>query len=150
MPPSPPPSVYMRLGSERKEIRLLSICRTNDPTDLIECDFQTFELNTAPPFDALSYVWGDLKITTEIKVGGISIQITTNLCAALKRLREKADVQWIWADALCIYPGRHRTKYRRNLRVEPPFCKGLVSTHLACRTEKGSINYFVSQLRLYP
>jgi Heterokaryon incompatibility protein (HET) len=141
MPPSPLSSVYIGLRSERKEIRLLSICRTNDPTALLECDFQTFELNAAPPFDSVSYVWGDPKVTAEIKVGGISTQITVNLCAALKRLREKADVQWIWADALCINQNDSAEKnhqvllmrqiYRRAGRVFSWLGEGDEDTHLA-------------------
>jgi len=141
MAPSPPPSVYTSLRSERKEIRLLSICRTGDPTALIECAFQTFELSTAPPFDSLSYVWGDPKVTAEIKVGGISTQITTNLFAALKRLREKTDVQWVWADALCINQKDIAEKnhqvllmrhiYRRADRVLSWLGEGGKDTHLA-------------------
>jgi hypothetical protein len=69
---------------------------------LIVCETQTFELDTAPPFDALSYVWGKPNVTAGIEFCGALRQITTNLFAALIKLRDKRDLKWIWADALCI------------------------------------------------
>lgn len=94
--------MYKRLNNERKEIRLLSFYHKDHRLSSIECDFQTFELANAPPFDALSYVWGDPKVTAEIQFCGMSKQVTTNLFAALTRLRERNENKWIWIDALCI------------------------------------------------
>ncbi|KAF8857459.1 hypothetical protein BDZ45DRAFT_433019 [Acephala macrosclerotiorum] len=84
------------------KFRLLCIHPTSNPTSLIVCETQTFELDTAPPFDALSYVWGKPNVTAEIEFCGVLRQITTNLFAALIKLRDRRDLKWIWADALCI------------------------------------------------
>ncbi|KAF1978376.1 heterokaryon incompatibility, partial [Bimuria novae-zelandiae CBS 107.79] len=54
---------------------------------------------------ALSYTWGDPKETREIVVNGKSVQVTVNLEAALRALRDKAPVKAglkLWIDALCI------------------------------------------------
>lgn len=54
---------------------------------------------------ALSYCWGDTRITREIIVNGHSIHVTVNLEAALRQLRNCHCIKHgykIWADAICI------------------------------------------------
>ena len=94
--------MYSRLDHRKKEIRLLSLRSENLHKPSIECDLETFELGNAPPFVALSYVWGDPNVTAEIQVLGTPKHITTNLFAALTRLRERDPNRRIWIDALCI------------------------------------------------
>jgi Heterokaryon incompatibility protein (HET) len=94
--------MYSRLDHKKREIRLLSLRSENLYKPLIECDLETFELGNAPPFVALSYVWGDPNVTVEIQLLGVPKRITTNLFAALTRLRERNLSQRIWIDALCI------------------------------------------------
>ncbi|KAK6087616.1 heterokaryon incompatibility protein [Seiridium cupressi] len=56
-------------------------------------------------FVALSYVWGDASITREIYVNGMPVQVTANLEAALRELRNHSRIQQgflVWVDALCI------------------------------------------------
>jgi hypothetical protein len=45
------------------------------------------------------------------------------LCAALRRLREKADVQWIWADALCINQNDLAEKNNHILLMRQIYCR---------------------------
>ena len=54
---------------------------------------------------ALSYVWGHDQKTRQICVNGISLQVTDNLEAALRRMRQHRRIKQgfkIWADAICI------------------------------------------------
>ena len=54
---------------------------------------------------ALSYVWGDTHTKQEIFVNGISMQVTHNLEAALRRLRDCCRIKQgfkVWVDAICI------------------------------------------------
>ena len=54
---------------------------------------------------ALSYCWGDAQTTREIIVNGHSIQVTLNLEAALRQLRESHCIKQgfkLWVDAICI------------------------------------------------
>ena len=54
---------------------------------------------------ALSYVWGDARTKREIFVNGISMQVTPNLEAALRQLRDCYRIKQgfkVWADAICI------------------------------------------------
>jgi hypothetical protein len=56
-------------------------------------------------FAALSYTWGDPKITQPILVNGCEAQVTTNLAYALEVLRSTCQFSGpfrLWVDALCI------------------------------------------------
>ena len=67
-------------------------------------DLVAWTLAEVPPFQALSYAWGDPDPQTEICCSGLGATIGPNLFSALRHLRPATPyfVQWIWADALCI------------------------------------------------
>ncbi|CAO2652322.1 Nn.00g006050.m01.CDS01 [Neocucurbitaria sp. VM-36] len=102
--------LYQALDPGRGEIRLLEIISTRTHGD-IQCQFHVVSLDDGIAFTALSYVWGDSKVTEEIFVDGTSLKVTVNLATALR----KAEYHWqsqfpgressefrIWADAACI------------------------------------------------
>ncbi|KAK2604201.1 hypothetical protein N8I77_007149 [Diaporthe amygdali] len=64
---------------------------------LVQC-----RLQSAPPYDALSYVWGDQSQMSTILLDAKPFQVTANLHWALRRIRDPLEVQVIWADAICI------------------------------------------------
>ena len=54
---------------------------------------------------ALSYCWGDARITREIIVNGCSFHVIVNLETALRQLRDSHCIKQgfkLWADAICI------------------------------------------------
>ena len=54
---------------------------------------------------ALSYCWGDARMTRVIIVNGCRLDVTANLEAALRQLRDSHCIKQgfkIWADAICI------------------------------------------------
>jgi hypothetical protein len=56
-------------------------------------------------YQTLSYVWGDPDVTRPILVDGCRFEVTVNLWAALRRLRNRVGeggVRRMWIDALCI------------------------------------------------
>lgn len=55
-----------------------------------------------PPYRALSYVWGDASVVSEITCQGHPMSVTTNLSSALKRVRDFNEDIDIWIDAICI------------------------------------------------
>ena len=60
------------------------------------------EIGKAPPFEALSYFWGDETIKTPIIVSGYRLEVTENLKLALIHLRDSKTPRTIWIDAICI------------------------------------------------
>ncbi|KAH9208900.1 heterokaryon incompatibility protein-domain-containing protein, partial [Leptodontidium sp. 2 PMI_412] len=55
-----------------------------------------------PEYEALSYLWGDTKVTVAIQCEGQSLQVTSNLFGALRRIRNEALPRQLWIDAICI------------------------------------------------
>jgi hypothetical protein len=72
--------LYQSLSTPRQEIRLLDIAPSTDFSSTVQCQIFTASLveDLIPAFNALSYVWGDARVTSEIVINGISLQVTTN------------------------------------------------------------------------
>jgi hypothetical protein len=99
-------------------------------------------------YEALSYTWGDSNVTDDILCNGCRLRVTTNLKAALRRLRFAAKSRRLWIDAICIHQDRYQSKCCRNLRFEPKFCEGVGFAHLACRTEKPTLRVFIMEIEI--
>lgn len=107
----------------RKPIRLLSFARDSEYG--YSCSIEIFELDTAPPFQALSYTWGnpvefphleggskqDWKAAYakehSFKVDGATLTVVPgrNLDEAFKELWDNKflmEHKYIWVDAICI------------------------------------------------
>jgi hypothetical protein len=68
-------------------IRLLSI-KPGFPSEAIECGFVTIaNLSESPPYDALSYVWGEQLNADPIVCNGVKTTVTKQLADALQHLR---------------------------------------------------------------
>ncbi len=59
-------------------------------------------LTEIPPYEALSYAWGNASETTLISLDGCRTQVTNNLHSALRHLRRKGEDRIMWIDAICI------------------------------------------------
>ncbi|RDW77857.1 hypothetical protein BP5796_05709 [Coleophoma crateriformis] len=92
---------YDPLIPSRNQIRVLTL-HSSTLEDSVQCTLSTISLDFNPAFSALSYVWGDPKVTAEITVDGTSIQVTTNLEAALRQIRQSFGQFILWVDAVCI------------------------------------------------
>ncbi|MCJ1432680.1 hypothetical protein MMC27_002037 [Xylographa pallens] len=94
------PSIYSEL-LEDESFRLLRL-RNGAGTDELQGQLITYRLYSAPPYEALSYVWGDAAKNGHIKCAGKDLPITPNLTAALRRLRLPSVDRLLWIDQLCI------------------------------------------------
>lgn len=75
------------LDADRSEIRLLTLLPDHDFDAAIPCSLEVASLDETIDFEALSYVWGGPDKREPIYVGGELMLVTTNLVAALRRLR---------------------------------------------------------------
>ncbi|KAK5659002.1 hypothetical protein OQA88_1088 [Cercophora sp. LCS_1] len=87
------PPLYTPLSHPHKEIRLLTLAPTYTLT--------TYPIAIAPPFTALSYVWGSPTDTTPITINNTTVHVTKTLATALRNLRKTLATP-LWADAICI------------------------------------------------
>lgn len=86
-------------------IRLLRLEPPEEDAASIKCQLFNYSLDESdkkpPQYEALSYVWGDSKRTLPIFIDGQCLNVTENLYAALRSLRDRS-VKWMWIDAICI------------------------------------------------
>ena len=92
---------YSPLVSHANEIRLLSLL-PGQSSGQVRCTLYVVDLSNAPPFDALSYTWGDPNITKSIQVNDSAFQATTNLEAFLRQRQTEHEQRPLWIDAVCI------------------------------------------------
>jgi trans-2-enoyl-CoA reductase len=78
---------YKQLDESFSEFRLLTIILSPDETAPVSCVLETYSLADSPPFHALSYVWGNPKLTADIYVNGSTFKATQNLVHALRAMR---------------------------------------------------------------
>lgn len=91
--------IYRPLGDN--SFRLLEI-QAGTWKDQIVVQLINATLEATPPYDALSYVWGDEKSTVAITCDQAPFNITENLHWSLTRIRYSDRPRIIWVDAICI------------------------------------------------
>ncbi|KAI0412103.1 heterokaryon incompatibility protein-domain-containing protein [Xylaria grammica] len=100
-------SIYSRLG--HKSIRLLEIIPAL-PDEQIECALITVHnIEEAPDFEALSYVWGETTSPDPIICNGVSVTVTQNLEDALRHLRPLPEWESVqaWPTKHELHSSRH-------------------------------------------
>ncbi|KAL9596066.1 MAG: hypothetical protein Q9219_006052 [cf. Caloplaca sp. 3 TL-2023] len=68
----------------------------------IICELAVYKVSDTPSYEAISYVWGDPTVTSQIICNDRNVDITSNLNKALQRFRYDGHERFLWADALCI------------------------------------------------
>jgi hypothetical protein len=91
----------LSLNESSLEIRLVTL--EPGPQDAeIKCELHPAFLNKAPPYEALSYTWGNPNDLRPISLCGSPWRVTANLERALRHLRHEDKARTLWIDALCI------------------------------------------------
>src|SRR3569833_263089 len=92
------------LDLSKRQIRILQLY-PGAPKQPIQCALETAYLDENPRYEALSYAWVNPNVSVPIRVNGHRHFVTTNLAAALERLRKPSAAPSLWVDALCIDQG---------------------------------------------
>ncbi|KAG4430131.1 hypothetical protein IFR05_014387 [Cadophora sp. M221] len=97
-------SLYRPLEESQKQIRILKLLP--GPADSpICCELSVTDLTSGDHvgYEALSYCWGITSSSEAIQLSGQQFRVTSNLYAALKRLRHQHEkTRILWVDAICI------------------------------------------------
>jgi len=115
---------YKPLDFDTHEIRLLKLNWAHLEESAIFCSLEHVSLIDPGPYIALSYCWGDPKITKSVYIGESLVEVTVNLHLALKAVRKfrlksgSNEVTRLWVDAICINQkdGQERSQQVRNMR----------------------------------
>jgi Heterokaryon incompatibility protein (HET) len=92
---------FMHSPLESGQIRLLKLHPGNSE-DILITTLATVDLLKAPPFEALSYVWGGYHERRSLQINGCAVEIHEGLFNAIHTLRSSTFERLIWADAICI------------------------------------------------
>ena len=82
--------------------RILILHPSPNYLDPLEGKLIDAAINDHPPFEALSYVWGDASQRGSILIEGETFTITSNLDTALRHIRYPTASRNLWVDSLCI------------------------------------------------
>jgi hypothetical protein len=95
---------YQPLDHSLSQIRIFTLLPSRDGASPIHGHLRIESFSPMPPtYEALSYVWGDLKHPSlVVGVDGKALGITLNLSRALIQLRRADRPRELWVDALCI------------------------------------------------
>lgn len=95
--------VYASLQADIREFRLLTLQPSTDRHAPVRCKLNRASFdNNDVKYTALSYTWGDPLSTTMILVNGATKQVTIDLEAALRHIRQSSCAMVLWIDAICI------------------------------------------------
>ncbi|KAF7539643.1 hypothetical protein G7054_g1984 [Neopestalotiopsis clavispora] len=114
------PDIYThhKLDLSRQQIRILRLL-PGERFQPIQCSLYTAYLSAHPPYEALSYAWGDATDREPIVVENYLCEVTANLARALRRLRKTDQERHLWVDAICINQADNNEKsHQVNLMKE--------------------------------
>ncbi|PYI07755.1 hypothetical protein BO78DRAFT_312106 [Aspergillus sclerotiicarbonarius CBS 121057] len=90
------------LDPSREEFRLLTILPDTKAQSIVRCTLKVESLGSAPPFQALSYVWGNASTKRDIIVNDTLFYVIPNVELILRQLRHSTERPVVWIDFICI------------------------------------------------
>lgn len=93
---------YYEPLSSSMHIRYLLLWPSSNSEDSLICTLHSAPLDSLPPFEAISYVWGNNEKVAQVSCNDSIMRITASLDAVLRRLRLPDEKRTLWADSICI------------------------------------------------
>lgn len=94
-------SIHTPFRGPETQIRLLHL-NAEAKADSIAVSLETWDIESAPPDNAISYAWGAPSERHAITVNGIRLPVRKNCFHALKQVRLHYPECHVWMDAICI------------------------------------------------
>jgi hypothetical protein len=88
-------------GKTDYSFRLLHLLPGSD-TNPVCCEIQTYYVDNAPPYEALSYCWGGITEKAQIRCDNCVFEVTTSVLKAMTDLRHSGEPRLLWIDQICI------------------------------------------------
>ena len=116
-----PRYTYKPLDSDQDEIRVIEIAPQHQMA-VAHDHLLSFSIKHQPrtksQYAALSYTWGDPKITRPILLNGKRFHVTRNLWEALNQISKPGYQSEVWIDAICINQEDIREKERQVEKIK--------------------------------
>ena len=96
---------YDDLPTDGRHFRLLGLEPPDEHGHISSLKLHTFDINDAPPFHAVSYVWHSPELVVPITCNHKKLMITNSLGRALEKLIPWSRGTYLWADGICINQG---------------------------------------------
>lgn len=93
---------YDHLPPGSKHIRLICVGPADEHGVISSFEMNTYELDHAPQFYALSYVWNSTERNVPMTCNGRKLMVTNSLALAHKRSIVWSRGVYLWADGICI------------------------------------------------
>jgi hypothetical protein len=95
--------LYEPLPDALTHIRLLEVLQGTIGQHVV-CAMSVWPLDTAPPYDAISYTWGDPTLTVPVTINDTKLSVRQNCEYVMQQwFTTKTSVtKYIWVDAICI------------------------------------------------
>jgi hypothetical protein len=93
--------IHTPFRDPRAQIRLIHL----DPKmgdDSISASLKTWDIESAPPYNAVSYAWGEPTNRRAITINGVRLLVRKNCFHALRQTRLHYPDDYVWLDAICI------------------------------------------------
>jgi len=94
---------YRKLDPEKNEFRTLLV-KAGEHKDDIYCELQhvSFQNDMKPPYETISYVWGDPTTRGTVYLQGRKTDVPASSERVLRRFRHREADRILWIDAICI------------------------------------------------
>ena len=93
---------YDDLPTDGRHFRLLGLEPPDEHGHISSLKLHTFDINDAPTFHAVSYVWHSPELVVPITCNHKKLMITNSLGRALEKLIPWSRGTYLWADGICI------------------------------------------------
>lgn len=93
--------IHTPFRDPKAQIRLIRFDHKNSDGS-ISASLETWDIESAPPYNAIPYAWGELSTRHAITINDFRLPVRQNCFHALRQTRLHYPNDHVWIDAICI------------------------------------------------